>query len=253
MWVLNWTGPRCSVACDTLTQAQVSNVRFLLVDARVALERLFVPGSVHRIASLFPCPWPKERHAKHRLFTTAFLGLLNSRLVEAGEVQIVTDSQPYLQWVLEQLPDTGFCAHWTPVPAHFRTKYARKWASAGQQEFYELRLVKVAPYADPTYRGCAGAEPPCTAFRCHTFCPCGGARSALTSPVKNFSTIRCGAKVCSGSLSPKRPWNRIFGSRSPAPDHDWIIRPARGCGVIPTLGVQCALDLVRDAAQQTTP
>jgi hypothetical protein len=32
---------------------------------------------------------------------------------------------------------------------------------------------------------------------------------------------------------------------------DWTIRPARGCGIIPTMGVQCALDLVRDAAQQS--
>ena len=31
----------------------------------------------------------------------------------------------------------------------------------------------------------------------------------------------------------------------------WAIRPARGCGIVPTVGVQCALDLVRDTAQQT--
>ncbi len=32
---------------------------------------------------------------------------------------------------------------------------------------------------------------------------------------------------------------------------EWAIRPARGCGIVPTVGVQCALDLVRDTAQQT--
>jgi hypothetical protein len=32
---------------------------------------------------------------------------------------------------------------------------------------------------------------------------------------------------------------------------DWAIRPARGCGIVPTVGVQCALDLVHDTAQQT--
>jgi len=30
----------------------------------------------------------------------------------------------------------------------------------------------------------------------------------------------------------------------------WHIRPAKGCGMIPTLGVQCALDLVHDAAKE---
>ena len=32
---------------------------------------------------------------------------------------------------------------------------------------------------------------------------------------------------------------------------EWAIRPARGCGIVPTVGVQCALDLVRDTAAQT--
>jgi hypothetical protein len=31
----------------------------------------------------------------------------------------------------------------------------------------------------------------------------------------------------------------------------WHVRPARGCSVIPTMSVQRALDVVRDAAQRT--
>jgi hypothetical protein len=34
------------------------------------------------------------------------------------------------------------------------------------------------------------------------------------------------------------------------PDNRWHIRPARGCLAVPTLSVQRALDLVRDAALQ---
>jgi hypothetical protein len=33
-------------------------------------------------------------------------------------------------------------------------------------------------------------------------------------------------------------------------DNRWHIRPARGCPIVPTLSVQRALDLVRDAALQ---
>ena len=62
-------------ALRRLAQAQATNVRLLLVDAHVALQRLFSPLALQRVYSLFPCPWPKERHAKHRLFSHTFLTL----------------------------------------------------------------------------------------------------------------------------------------------------------------------------------
>ena len=77
-------------ALRRLAQAQATNVRLLLVDAHLALQRLFPPLALQRVYSLFPCPWPKERHAKHRLFSHTFLTLLNSRLQPDGEVLVVT-------------------------------------------------------------------------------------------------------------------------------------------------------------------
>ena len=109
-----------------IAQAKIPNVRVLLVDVRIALERLFPAQTVQRVYALFPCPWPKERHSKHRLFAQTFLTLLNSRLVREGEVQMVTDHAPYLHWVLEQVLDTGFVAQWTTIAPRFSTKYERK-------------------------------------------------------------------------------------------------------------------------------
>lgn len=34
--------------------------------------------------------------------------------------------------------------------------------------------------------------------------------------------------------------------------HLWHIRPAKGCGIVPTAGIQKALDLVYDAANRST-
>ena len=56
-----------------VNRSEIDNVRVLLVDAWVALERLFLPRSIERIYCLFPCPWPKKEHAKHRLFSQSFL------------------------------------------------------------------------------------------------------------------------------------------------------------------------------------
>src|SRR5262245_22753276 len=134
-------------ALRRIAQARVGNVRVLLSDVRIALERLFMPQTVQRVYALFPCPWPKERHVKHRLFAHTFLTLLNSRLVPEGTVQMVTDHELYLHWVHTQVLDTGFAAQWTTIAPRFGTKYERKWCETGQQEVYDLRLQKTTHVA----------------------------------------------------------------------------------------------------------
>ena len=91
-----------------IEKAGLKNVRLVQADSRVALERLFSLNSLHQVYCLFPMPWPKKHHEKHRLFSRGFLKLLNSRLQDKGEVRMVTDHEPYFNWVLDQLPDTGF-------------------------------------------------------------------------------------------------------------------------------------------------
>lgn len=121
-----------------------ANIRVLQVDATVALERLFKPSSIDRIYCLFPCPWPKKGHIKHRLFSSRFLRLVNNRLCERGDVQIVTDFLPYRDWVLEQIDGTGFDADARTVQPRFGTKFERKWHAQGQREFHEIILKKTA-------------------------------------------------------------------------------------------------------------
>lgn len=118
------------------------NIRVLQVDATVAFERLFSPRSIHRLYCLFPCPWPKKGHVKHRLFSPRFLKLVNSRLVDKGSVQIVTDFLPYRDWVLEQTENSGFAVHVQTIQPQFNTKFERKWCGRGQREFYEILLEK---------------------------------------------------------------------------------------------------------------
>lgn len=126
-----------------------SNVRVLKVDAIVALERLFKPLAIDKVYCLFPCPWPKKRHIKHRLFSNDFLKLLNSRLVKKGEVQVVTDYLPYFDWIQEQLDGTGFKAATKMIQPRFDTKFERKWCQEGRKEFFELNLVKEKHIAVP--------------------------------------------------------------------------------------------------------
>ncbi len=123
--------------------ADIHNVLVLHADARVALERFFSARSLDRIFCLFPCPWPKKRHIKHRLFCREFLRLANSRLVPRGILKIVTDHRPYCEWIGAQNERTGFRLEVKTVRPRYETKYERKWREAGQEDFYELSFEKV--------------------------------------------------------------------------------------------------------------
>ena len=233
-----------------IAQARVANVRLLLVDARIALERLFTPRTVQRVYALFPCPWPKERHSKHRLFAQTFLTLLNSRLAPDGEVQVVTDHEPYLHWVLDQVPDTGFVAQWTTIAPRFSTKYERKWCETGQQEFYALRLRKTTHVARPLREDATLHTHRIARFDPAHFQP-GTRRGAITVTCKEFLYDPQRQKGMVWVFVAEEGLTQDFWIEIVRRGVDWAIRPARGCGMVPTVGVQHALDLVRDTAQQT--
>ena len=229
--------------------AKVPNVRVIQADARLALERLFPPRSVQHAYSLFPCPWPKERHAKRRLFSHTFLRLLNSRLVAGGEAQVVTDHRPHLNWILEELPGTGFEAGWKAIPAQFDTKYERKWRSEGQKEFYELQLLKRVHQEIPLKEDTDLQSHRVAHFEPNRFEP-AGARGEVVVKFKEFLYDPKRQKGMVRTFVAEEGLNQEFWIEIARRQDDWHIGPARGCGTVPTVSVQRALDLVRDAAQQ---
>ena len=232
---------------------QVPNLRLLLIDAKVGMQHLFSPLTLQRVYSLFPCPWPKGRHAKHRLFSHSFLKLLNNRLQRDGEVFVVTDHEAYLHWVLDQIPGSGFRGQWRITEPHFQTKYERKWVTSGQEKFYELQLQKithcdvppseeidvqarrVSQFDPQRLRLTAAGKPdqghPSVTVRCRDF---------LYDPERRRAMI---AVLVAESGLTQDFWIEIICRG----DH-WTIRPARGCSVVPTPGVQRAVDLIWKSA-----
>jgi tRNA (guanine-N7-)-methyltransferase len=231
--------------------AGLLNVRLIQADARAALERLFLPQSLGHVYSLFPSPWPKERHARHRLFSHTFLQTLNSRLVTDGEAQVVTDHRPYLDWILEGLPGSGFEAAWKAIPARFDTKYERKWQGEGQGEFFELQLLKRTHQEIALKEDAKLRIHRVTRFDPDRFEPTGtrgeivvAFHDLLYDPKRQRGMLR--AFVAEEGL------NQEFWIEIARRENDWRIGPARGCGIVPTVGVQRALDLARDAAERNS-
>ncbi len=237
-------------ALRRLYQVDSRNVRLLQIDARVALERLMQPRSVATIYTLFPCPWPKERHVKHRIFSHTFLKLLNSRLQLGGTAQLVTDHQAYMEWVLEQVAGTGFDAQSTPIPPTYRTKYEQKWLDKGQEEFYDVRLRKQQDQPIPLIEDVS-----LQTHRLDHFDPTAFELVHERGPI----SVACKEFLFDPERQRGMVW--VFAIEESLTQNFWIeiayynrlwhIRPARGCSVIPTQSVQRALDVVRDAAQRT--
>ncbi len=121
---------------------QINNVRVIAADVWIILQRHFKSKSISKIHCLFPCPWPKRKHEKHRLFSTDFFYLLSNRLKDGGCIKFVTDSLPYFNWVVEQMPTELFSSKIKKIKPQYDTKFERRWEASGQNVFYELQLLK---------------------------------------------------------------------------------------------------------------
>ncbi len=79
------------------------NVRVAEADALDVLRDLLAPGSLDEVRVFFPDPWPKSRHLKRRLLSSAFADLVADRLRPEGRLHVATDSVTYLKQTLRVL------------------------------------------------------------------------------------------------------------------------------------------------------
>ncbi|MBU2548636.1 MAG: hypothetical protein KKB20_09520 [Proteobacteria bacterium] len=234
-------------ALRRLAKVSAGNVRLARVDARMAFGRLFRPRTLTRVYSLYPLPWPKDRHARRRLFCTDFLRLVCSRLEDHGQALIVTDHEPLSDWILGQTPGSGFEAERGMIPARFQTKYERKWQDNGQAVFHEISLLKTA----------------------HPDVPLEEDADVLTLHLGDFNPDRFDFQGQTGPITvifkeflydPRRrkALVRVLVDEDGLLQHVWIqiedqgkawaIGMARESHVLPTAGVKRAVELVYRAA-----
>ncbi len=230
-------------------QSKYQNMRLLCADARLVFERLFFPQSISEIFVLFPCPWPKDRHEKHRLLTNHFFSLMNSRLVDGGQIKIVTDHQPYWEWVIGQIEESFFEMHRQIISPQFSTKFERKWLSEGKKEFYELKLIKKAhkPWLlkeDVSLQEMVLKD---INFNSETFRSLLDVNHNTKQLPIIFKEYLYDPVILKGMLRTivmeegikQELWIEIFKGRS-----NWLIRPSLTGGFIPTEGIRQALQLV---------
>jgi tRNA (guanine-N7-)-methyltransferase len=234
--------PSARRALRRINLAGAANARVLQAEAELALERLFVEKSLSRAWCFFPRPWPKPRHEPRRLFCNRFMRLLNSRLEPGAACLVVTDHRPYLEWALAQAKGSGLEAAWSERPPGLDSKYERKWRGQGQEVFYELTLVKKRhlPWPLPEepslhYPVIKGFDPARLGVFEHWGDTPVMCKDVLYDAASGRGMLRM--VVLEDGLE-----QAFYLELLPA-GGGHLLRPAPGCGVLPSLGVQLALEL----------
>jgi tRNA (guanine-N7-)-methyltransferase len=229
-----------------------NQLRVLQIDAWVILERFFRQKTIAQAVCLFPCPWPKDRHEKHRLFSHDFLRLLNSRLDDNGCLQCVTDYQPYADWILEQSKGAGFLVEEKTTPARFGTKFEHKWQSGGQMDFYEI-LFKKQHHMDMPLK----EDVELKAFYHKEFYPekfeinedvsegiAVVPKEWMFDPLQQKGLVRL---IVSEEHLTQHVWIVIIKTQK-----GWCVLRAEGQNALPTSGVARAIELVSKAVEFTS-
>lgn len=244
----NWE--RVSKSLRELLRREIKSVRILPADARLVFQRFLLPLSIQTIHCLFPCPWPKQSHTKHRLFTRDFLCLLNSRLVPDGQLRIVTDHDPYVEWIRSQIPIEFFRPEQKIIPPQFDTKFERKWLSLGQKEFFELKLFKIRHVNIPPAQDTVLKNFSLKSFYPERFLMGDQKENGIIfkeyfyDPQKLMGLVH--VLVVEKEMT-QHVWIAIAKKTKV-----WMIAPLTGSGFIPTPGVQKAMTCIYEEARKTS-
>ena len=116
---------------------QLNNLIVVDGEAQPFTKYYLPEASVDGVYVNFPDPWPKERHAKHRLLQEPFVSDMARILKKGASAVFVTDDEPYCQQIISVMLENGAWDSVIPDP-YFTTE----WCDYGTSFFDELWRTK---------------------------------------------------------------------------------------------------------------
>jgi tRNA (guanine-N7-)-methyltransferase len=111
-------------------RAKLSNLHFIQAEARLFLATLPIGLFISDVFILFPDPWPKLRHQKHRIIQPDFLAALARRVTPDCRLHFRTDHEEYFAAATRIITEHPM---WQPVtepwPYEFETVFQSKSAT----------------------------------------------------------------------------------------------------------------------------
>lgn len=149
---VDYSRPRARSYLNKIRMRGLTNVRVLLTHAATAIGLCLPDRSVRRYYVLCPDPWPKERHAAHRLVRPWFAREAARTLVPGGLITLATDHPPYLDQIIEVMEGSGLFSNLMgegrsgPRPEGFSsTIFERRWIDRGRQVSWVQFVRKEVP------------------------------------------------------------------------------------------------------------
>ncbi len=120
-------GERVERACRKRDRAKLDNLHFIQAEARLFLETLPETSRFREVFILFPDPWPKLRHNKHRILQPAFLESAAAHATADCPLYFRTDFTGYYESARQVLSSDR---HWKlsdePWPFEFATVFQQR-------------------------------------------------------------------------------------------------------------------------------
>ena len=118
--------------------AGLTNLRLLRIEARYVLDYLLSERAFSAVHIYFPDPWPKDKHARHRLIQADFLPRIRRILAPGGMLYLRTDDPPYFKQMQETFRGSEeFVEESTPAfLSEITTEFERQWLAEGTRTHY---------------------------------------------------------------------------------------------------------------------
>lgn len=128
-------------------EVNLPNILLINVDGS-KLSEIFSEHEIDKIYLNFSDPWPKNRHAKRRLTSPAFLEIYHKILVKGGEIEFKTDNSHLFEYSIIGFNNNGFSFLDFSVNLHSRedgiitTEYEDKFRARNLPIYYVKVKVK---------------------------------------------------------------------------------------------------------------
>lgn len=120
---------RCFKTAEKSIQKWVEDF-IVLKDYWESVDKIFSPEEIEQTYVFFPDPWPKDRHAKHRIMQKEFLEKLHTITKKDWKLIYKTDHRRYFDDTMELIKNEGI---WEPKIISFdyendlKEVHEKKW------------------------------------------------------------------------------------------------------------------------------
>ena len=119
---------------ELLRSHRADVVRLLRIEAGYFATKMVPDSSVTAYHIYFPDPWPKRKHARHRLINLAFVGELDRTLGQGGVVHVATDDLDYFAVIKKVFAASGRFEEQSPehLPVEAQTEFEKIFLAQGK-------------------------------------------------------------------------------------------------------------------------